>query len=154
MSTAGRKPLPSNVHELHGNPSKKAINKSEPKPLAVAPKPPDWLPKEARAKWDELAPELERIGVLTCVDGMAFTMLVLAWANAASAARVLKNNGSLFTKDKGKQSRKHPANQVLRDNALLIKAFASEFGLTPSARSRLVLPEVGDEDDLDNYLNS
>jgi phage terminase small subunit len=87
MAVRGRKPKPTHLKVLSGNPGRRPLPESEPKPQPVAPPCPDWLPEEARAKWDELAPELERLGLLTAVDGPAFAMTLLHYALAVEAAK-------------------------------------------------------------------
>jgi P27 family predicted phage terminase small subunit len=42
-----------------------------------------------------------------------------------------------MTKDEHGLDRKHPALQVLRDNSGAFRAYAAEFGMTPSSRSRV-----------------
>jgi len=146
MAVIGRPPKPTALKILQGNPGKRPLNKAEPKPRAVAPKCPSWLPKEAKKKWKEIAPELERLGLLTSVDGMAFTMLLMHWAVAVEAAKQLSEEGLLFEDSKGKL-RKNPLHQVMRDHSESMKAYLSEFGLTPSSRVRLQVPQTADKEE-------
>jgi P27 family predicted phage terminase small subunit len=48
---------------------------------------------------------------------------------------------------------KNPAWQIMRDAAQIVRAYAQEFGLTPSARSGISLPEVGDDGELARILS-
>lgn len=150
MATVGRKPTPTVLKVLAGNPGKRPI-KPEPKPKPIAPKAPTWLPPEAKRRWKELAPELERLGLLTCVDGLAFAMMLTHYAMAVEAAKVLKADGVL-TKDSKNRSRKHPMHQVFRDHSEAFRQYLSEFGLSPASRARLHLPEV--EDDAEDFFSS
>ena len=68
----GRKPKPTAVKELEGNPGKRPLNELEPKPKKKAPKCPGWLDAEAKTEWRRVAKQLEELGVLTEVDMAAF----------------------------------------------------------------------------------
>ena len=54
----GRKPLPSNVVRLRGNPGKRRLNDAEPRPAPKVPACPSCLGDEARKEWKRLAKEL------------------------------------------------------------------------------------------------
>ena len=74
-SNAGRKPLPTNLHILNGNPSKLDLEEraaAEPKYTPVVPECPEWLSDDAKAEWNRLLPELDRNGLLTKADMAAF----------------------------------------------------------------------------------
>lgn len=146
MATPGRKPKPGALKALAGNPGKRKVNKAEPKPKPVAPGPPAWLDKEAKELWREFSPELERLGLLTLIDAPAFAMMLTHYILAVKASRLLKRDG-IMTKDENGLARKHPAHQILRDHAAAFRGFAAEFGLTPSARTRLSMPEPEDDDE-------
>ena len=64
----GRKPLPSNVVRLRGNPGKRRLNDAEPRPAAKTPSCPACLGDEARKEWKRLAKELAELGLLTGLD--------------------------------------------------------------------------------------
>jgi phage terminase small subunit len=62
----GRKPVPSALKLLRGNPGRrKAVREVEPPVGAEAPA---WLPADARAHWDRIAPGLVGVGLLTILD--------------------------------------------------------------------------------------
>ena len=54
MATRGRKPKPTAMKELEGNPGKHPMNTSEPKPNKKAPACPKWLEPEAKKEWRRL----------------------------------------------------------------------------------------------------
>jgi P27 family predicted phage terminase small subunit len=149
---------PTNLKVLEGMlRSRDKIN--EPKPRPIAPQAPAWLPTAAKKEWKRLAPELERVGCLTAVDGPAFAMMLLHLSNAVEAAKALKKDGLLIKDDEHKNAdgtaalRKHPACQILRDNSQAFKAYSDLFGLSPAARARIDLPtENEDEDPMEALL--
>lgn len=149
--TRGRKPKPTALKLLDGNPGKRAINQSEPQPTLGAASCPSWLPRAAKAEWRRVVPELERMGLLAKVDRAALTAFCQAVALAEDAQRDIDQNGLVVFGAQGGRV-KNPAATVVKDAAATIRAFASEFGLTPSARSRLVVPR-GDVDEAERLLS-
>lgn len=65
MATRGRKPKPTAIKLLEGNPGKHPLNEYEPVPPKATVKCPSWLLPEAKKEWKRLAPSLEAMGVLT-----------------------------------------------------------------------------------------
>ena len=51
---AGRRPKPTHLKLLNGNPGKRAINPNEPKPPAELPAPPDYLSEIAKVEWQRI----------------------------------------------------------------------------------------------------
>ncbi len=131
---------------LSGNPGKRPINQDEPKPRPIAPKCPSWLDKEAKREWKRVAPELERLGLLTVVDGAALAAYCQAYARWKQAEELIKREGMTVTTDSGYMM-PHPAVKIAEKAQQLIKSFCAEFGLTPSSRSRMQVPGVKDEPD-------
>lgn len=60
MATRGRKPTPTAIKKLEGNPGKRPLNKSEPKPIRKAPFCPKWLEVEAKKEWQRQDPKIIR----------------------------------------------------------------------------------------------
>ena len=48
MAERGRKPTPTAIKVLEGNPGKRPLNANEPKPKKKAPRCPSWLEDEAK----------------------------------------------------------------------------------------------------------
>ena len=65
MAQRGRKPKPTAVKVLEGNPGKRSLNTGEPKPEKKAPRCPAWLEDEAKKEWRRMAKQLEHLGILT-----------------------------------------------------------------------------------------
>ena len=51
----GRRPQPTRLKVLRGNPGQRRLNTREPKIQPGVPNPPDWLGDEAFEKWNEVA---------------------------------------------------------------------------------------------------
>ena len=65
---AGRKPKPTALKKLEGNPGKRKLNTKEPIPAKGMPNCPEWLLPEAKKEWERLADLMNQMGVLTEVD--------------------------------------------------------------------------------------
>jgi len=128
---AGRPPKPTALKILTGNPGHRPLPKNEPMPERGA-APPAWMPLKARKEWDRLAPVLDRLGVLTEVDGEALAELCAA---RAKFQEVVREEGRVPT-------------ELWR----AIQAMEARFGLTPSDRAR-VSAEPKDKSKLGKYLS-
>lgn len=136
MARPGTKPKPTRVKELEGNPGHRPINRAEPKPAVAEPGAlPYGVTMTARKFHRQYAPLLTRLGILTEADEAAFTMMSLHYGLAIDAARGLRESGMTVEGRDG--PKKHPLAQVFRDNSHSFRQYADEFGMTPSARSRL-----------------
>jgi P27 family predicted phage terminase small subunit len=146
MGRPGPAPKPVELKILEGNPGRRPLPNNHPKPQPMAPKIPYGIHPRARKFWRAHGPKLERLGILSEVDGPALAMLATHWAIAFEAARVIREEG-LSAVDVNGATRKHPLLQVLRDNSTAFRLYAAEFGLTPSARGKLDIPEPTDDDE-------
>ena len=151
MGFPGRKPKPTHLKVLEGNPGKRPLPRNEPKPRPVSPKRPAWLTGEARREWERLVPELSRLGLLTIVDGAALAGYCQSWADYVGAVKLLKAKGKTFESPNG-YVQQRPEVSIAQKSLQLVKAFCAEFGLTPSSRGRLSLPGEKD-DDFDGLLD-
>ena len=95
MAQRGRKPKPTAVKVLEGNPGKRSLNTNEPKPVKKAPRCPGWLEDEAKKEWKRMAKQMEQLGILTEIDMAAFAMersggiYYSAWNNCKDPIRLL-----------------------------------------------------------------
>lgn len=151
----GRKPKPTAKKKLEGNPGKRKVNTREPKPKMSADIKPH-APRSAKAAPDGQAieatcllfaerylPQLLSMGVFTDADQAAFELMSVHYALAWTAAQIIEHDGLTVIGVKVDQ-KKHPLLQVVRENSMAFRAYAAEFGMTPSARSRIQLPDPVD----------
>ena len=122
----GRKPKPTALRVLEGNPGKRPLNKSEPKPTAGVPRCPVWIKGEARAEWKRVIAAIGHTGIITHADRSMLAAYCSLWARYKAAAE---------------------AGDDLPISYLThLRALAAEFGLTPSSRSRLHAEPPKDKD--------
>lgn len=155
MATRGRKPKPTHLKVLEGNPGKRPLPQNEPKPKPIAPKAPAWLDPAAKKLWKHLGPQLELLGLLTAVDGAAFEAACQSYATWVKCEKYLKDNGltvevqkegddgNLYTSYIQQRPEVSIGNKALQ----AFKAFCTEFGLTPASRTRIDLKPLGEEID-------
>ena len=132
----GRKPKPTAIKELAGNPGKRALNDREPKPTTKLPPCPSYLVGEARREWYRMGRQLLDLGVLTTVDRTALAAYCVAYARWVEAEAQVRKLG-LVVKTAAGNLIQNPylsiANRAMEQTIKL----AAEFGMTPSSRSRV-----------------
>ena len=137
----GRRPKPSKLKKLAGNPGRRPLNLAEPEPGGRA-RCPGHLSPEAKREWRRLTPELERLGLLTSVDRAALAAYCTCWALAIEAQKAIQKHGVLIITDG--RLLKNPVCNVLRDMFAQMRLYEVEFGMTPSSRSRIHVPQARD----------
>ena len=147
MATRGRKPKPTALKILEGNPGKRPLNENEPIPPKGNIKCPSWLLPEAKKEWKRLAPSLEAMGVLTQVDLTAFAGYCQAYARWREAEEFLTQHGSIFKTPSG-YVQQVPQVSIAQQNLKIMQSFCSEFGLTPATRARIIAAGGGKEVDI------
>jgi P27 family predicted phage terminase small subunit len=154
----GPKPRPTFLKVVKGaRPAR--INKNEAKPPRGIPTPPEFLSPEAVEEWHRLAPALHQAGLLTLVDRAMFACFcqsVGRWRQAEEAlAAAGAEHGLLIPSGSNNGYRiPHPllgiANRAMADAV----RYGSEFGLSPSSRSRVTAnpPPPDDTDPASEYF--
>lgn len=145
MATRGRKPKPTALKLLEGNPGKRPINEHEPVPPKGTVKCPTWLEPEAKKEWKRLAPSLEAMGVLTQADLTAFAGYCQAYARWKEAEEFISQHGSIFQTPSG-YVQQVPQVSIAQQNLKIMQSFCSEFGLTPATRARIIANGSGKDD--------
>lgn len=153
----GRKPRPTHLKIVTGNPGKRPLNPAEPKVSRSRPSAPAHMSDKARETWGYVSGLLDRMGVLAEVDAVALEMLCEAYADYLAARDELEAFGSNYyttlTQQGDCMHRAHPAVAQKNDADRRIRAWLCEFGLTPSARARVKADgEAQDEDAAAKYF--
>lgn len=153
VATPGRKPKPTALKVLEGNPGKRPLNSKEPKPKTTRLKCPEWLEEEAKKEWKRLAKPLQQMGVLTEVDLMPFAGYCQAYARWKEAEEFITKHGSIVKTPSG-YWQQVPQVSIAQTNLKLMVKVGEQFGLTPSSRSRLIAGETtqGNGDPMESIL--
>jgi len=140
----GRKPKPSGLKLVTGTDRVDRANPAEPHPQPACPEPPDHLGNEARAEWDRVCEHLCALGVLSHIDRASLAAYCQAygrWVQAETALERMAERDAvtfgLMIKTQGGNAIQNPlvgtANKAMAD----MMRYAAEFGMTPSARTRI-----------------
>ena len=137
---AGRRPKPTVLKLVEGNPGKRKISKTEPKPKRMVPSCPAHLSDIGKVAWGRLSVLLDRMGVLTEADTEALERLCDCYSDILICRESLKSDGWTYkTLDAQGNTliKGNPAASQLRAADSQFKSYLVEFGLTPAARSKV-----------------
>lgn len=147
----GAKPKPTHLKLIEGNPGKRKLNRSEPKPKGALKDAPDWLTDEQKAGWDyaiEHAPN----GLLKKLDQSALIVWVVA-ENLHRQATIAVGKFGLITKSPTKgEPMQNPYLPIINRQAQIMIKAAAELGFTPSSRSRVEVHGDEEEDPSDRFF--
>lgn len=143
----GRKPTPSRIRELNGNPGRRPIGEEPPVTLGI-PSCPSWLSPTAKREYRRVAKELHRVGILAEIDQQILAAYASAYARWRQAEEQLQREALTIG------NRRHPAVNVVHDALAEMKSFAAELGLTPAARVKLAKMPSEAKDDFEDFLEA
>ena len=147
----GRKPKPTHLKLLQGNPGKRALNTNEPQPPVEMPVAPDHLNDVARAEWKRMGERLLRLGLLTVIDGAAFSAYCVIYSRWIEAEEALKKTGAVVRSPSG-YPMLSPYYTIANQSLQQMRAYMTEFGMTPSSRSRISLGNAESNDPMEDFL--
>lgn len=137
----GRRPKPTRLKILTGNPGKHPLNMQEPQPVPLAPDCPQELGPTARREWERMAAELSKLRILTALDRAALAAYCNAYALWAEATEAIQKYGTMVKSPSGYPIQS-PYVSIANRQAEIMMRIASEFGFTPASRSRISTPAV------------
>jgi P27 family predicted phage terminase small subunit len=172
MGARGPKPLPSNVHVLRGNPSKKSLVDlvDELQPEVEIPGCPSHLLPEARKEWKRITPELERYGLISKLDRASLALYCQAWARWVWAEKQLQRaqakaeqrmaeadaqgkpyeGGDGITVPTPNGHMTYSPHWVIANKAMeQVHKYQASFGLDPASRGRVNTSKVRQRDMFD-----
>ena len=132
----GRKPTPTQVKLLRGNPGKRPLNEGEPQPAPLAPACPPELSQSAKEEWNRIIAELVELGLMTRLDRAALAAYCQAYAMYLDAIQAIQKYGPLVKSPNG-YPQVSPYLSIANKQAEIMIRIASEFGFTPASRSRI-----------------
>lgn len=143
---AGRKPQPTALKIAKGV-AKERLNLNEPKFSQVTgedSEPPDHLTETAAGEWRRVFPELKKTGVLVKLNRNIFAAYCAAFANWKEVQRGL---------NKAVENSEAPVDpgliRIVNQTLETFRRYASEFGLTPSSQSRMIVKDPADAETTD-----
>jgi P27 family predicted phage terminase small subunit len=137
MAMRGRKPKPTALKLVQGNPGRRPLNENEPAPPSTLPTCPAHLSDEAKKEWERLARVLNEMGVLTEVDRAVMAAYCQAYGRWVEAETKLRETPLLLKTPAG-YVQQSPWLSISHKQIEIMAKLMPELGLTPSSRSRLV----------------
>jgi len=131
----GRRPTPTVLKQLHGNPGRRPINANEPQGQGELWKPPHWFDEIQREQW-HYALEWAPPGLLTATDRDILVAWCAACVEHARACIEVRTHGQVV-KTRDGNAIQNPYLGVMNRQALIMMRAASELGFTPAARAAL-----------------
>ncbi|HBE9178720.1 phage terminase small subunit P27 family [Serratia fonticola] len=162
---SGPPKTPTHLRLVRGNPSKRAINKNEPKPPSGVPPTPKHFDKQGKYWFKRMAEELDALGVMSQLDGRALELLVEAYTEYRHHCDTLDREGytyAVYSEDDGDERKDreirmikpHPAAMMKADAWKRIRAMLAEFGMTPASRSKVNATAPDAVDPLADFLKA
>ncbi len=150
MGRRGPAPTPTEILKLRGSTLvTKRRQKSEAKGPAGKPRCPDWLDKDGKAMWRQLAPLLDAMGVLTRIDANALARYCRLWSRWRKSEAFLDEKGEMYPlrdeKGQVKYFQQWPQVAIAHKLALQLTRLEQELGMTPAARSRIRIEKKNDK---------
>jgi P27 family predicted phage terminase small subunit len=136
----GRPPKPTAIKRSEGNPGKRKLSQVDLALEPQMPRCPRWLDREGKRIWRELSAELFTLGVLRNSDKMMLANLCDAYSLMLSARRSLEQlqEQTRMLVRTGASLQQNPLISIINRQRGIIHRIASEFGMTPAARAKLL----------------
>jgi P27 family predicted phage terminase small subunit len=135
----GRRPKPTRLKILTGNPGKRPLNENEPMPEASIPECPPELGETAKQEWERMVTQLGPLKILTQLDRAALASYCSAYGLWAEATKAIQTYGAMVKSPTGYPVQSPYVSIANRQTEIMMR-IASEFGFTPASRSRISAP--------------
>lgn len=155
MQRTGRPRKPTALHVLEGTDRPDRTNRNEPTPTLTDDKPPVWLKGRGRKGWRWIAPVVADMKILTDADKAALALLCDALGDYTECQEALRRDGRFYetlTKLGERMIKPHPAVAQASDAWRRAARMMVEFGMTPSARSRVKAAAEKEVDPFEAFL--
>lgn len=111
--------------------------------LATVPRPPSWLPTEAKDEWRRILPPLIKRRILTDTDLATVESYCLAVGTVRRCQAAIADEGDTVSTKEG--VKRHPAFTTMAQMMSEMRRLAAELGLTPASRNKAGKPPEGEE---------
>ena len=139
MAREGRRPRPTHLKVIEGNPGKRPLSTVTAKAAPERPYATPDMSEDAKAEWNYIVPKLDATGILTKADRRNLVILCEQVSVFNEATHWIQDKGIIVAGRNKGEAVKNPAVQIQRDAARLISTFSRMFGLSPADRAGLEL---------------
>src|SRR5215207_2629350 len=136
LEMIGRKPKPTALKLISGNPGKRPLNTREPKPAHSIPTCPAHLNPSGKAEWKRLVQQLHSLGIISQLDRAVLAAYCQAYGRWVEAERKLQETPILLKTPSG-YVQPSPWLAIANKQLELMSKFMAELGLSPASRSRV-----------------
>ena len=148
----GRKPTPSVLKMLRGNPGRRPLNALEPEPDALSPAcPPELTDDVARAEWTRAIVPAIRSGQITAADRMFAIAHCDLWATWRSQLAAAAQHAHVIAAGPNRYPMPNPARVMSHKTLLLLAKVDSELGFSPTARARVTVAPRTQQSAVDQF---
>lgn len=154
---SGPPKTPTHLRLVRGNPSKRPINQNEPKPPPGVPPTPKHFSKQEKYWFNRLGEDLNCMGVITTLDGMALELLIGAYVEWRSHRDILEKEGETYTTISAtgdKLIKAHPRVAMMADAWKRLRGMMAEFGMTPASRSKVNAGGPGEVNPIEEFMKA
>lgn len=141
----GRKPKPTAIKVITGNPGKRALNTQEPEYPELGETPPDFLDEYGKNEWHRVFPMLAGIRVIKAPEAALLAAYCGAFSDFYRLSELSKGKG-FITKAPNGCPMISPLFQALSKARTEMVRLMSELGITPSSRSRVTAARPAEPD--------
>ena len=131
----GRKPVPTALKLIKGTDQPCRMNKNEPKPKADRITMPAGLSPEAKKHWKQVIKHLKDAKIMTNLDVPALMIYCEAYAQWKDATDKINDHGAIIRGQNGPA--RSPYLMVAQKAFDQMKQMLTEFGMTPSSRTKI-----------------
>jgi P27 family predicted phage terminase small subunit len=126
--------------------------KNPPKPERGTLSPPRWLNRAAKLEWRRVVKWLDKMAMASDFDRAVLATYCQAYSRLQEFEKAVQEFGITFVTDKGYVCQR-PEVSLAQKQAALVKSLAQEFGMSPSARTRVtVAPKATSKDPTEELL--
>ena len=146
----GPPPKPTELKRMNGNPGRKPLNESEPKPTPASQVKlvvPAWLPQEGKKEFRRLVKACAAQPWITEVDRNVLAAYCFAWSEFVELAKNVIQNGHSDVLGK-----RRPESISLFSSMDKLMHLGASLGFSPAERSRIILPKVNTDSEFETFL--
>jgi len=141
------RPTPTALRTLRGNPGKRPLPANEPHPRPGVGRPPAFLDVEARREWNRIGRRLERLGLLTEIDGRMLAVYCVAYSRWVSAEDKIREFGMITLSPDRRFPMPSPYLPIANKAMEQMQRAMMEFGMSPASRTKVSTATVPSEED-------
>lgn len=147
--TRGRKPTPTVLKVLKGNPGKRPLPVDEPKPTVprILPAAPATLGPVGAEAWTKTGETLLRSKILTEADLAILEQYAWQYQVWSEAVETLKKTGLVYVPKGSSYPQVNPFKSIADKASKACASLLAELGMTPVSRGRVKTAEARDDGD-------